>query len=73
MWRESGAGEPPDEKGRQIWRASLVSTLTGKRRGFANLDDLFCFLRQHEIELLDRHPQDHQSEEGGNSLAATGG
>ena len=29
-----------------VWRASLESALTGQRHGFANLDDLFDFLRQ---------------------------
>ena len=29
-----------------IWRASLESSRTGKRQGFADLDALFAFLRQ---------------------------
>jgi hypothetical protein len=28
------------------WRASLESALTGERKGFASLDDLFDFLRR---------------------------
>ena len=38
LWREND-----EEKG---WRASLESSRTGERRGFARLDDLFGFLRQ---------------------------
>ena len=71
MWRESGAGEPSDKGKRPAWRASVVSTLTGKRRGFANLDELFDFLRRRENTLLDESPNDHPSEEGGSSLTAT--
>ncbi|MFQ5593203.1 MAG: hypothetical protein ACE5HA_03555 [Anaerolineae bacterium] len=33
-----------DERG--VWRASLESALTGERKGFAGLDDLFDFLRR---------------------------
>jgi hypothetical protein len=29
-----------------IWLASVQSSLTGKRQGFASLDDLFAFLRR---------------------------
>jgi hypothetical protein len=28
------------------WLASVESSLTGKRQGFASLDDLFAFLRR---------------------------
>lgn len=33
-------------EGRPVWRASLESPLTGERRGFANLDDLFEYLEE---------------------------
>ena len=33
-------------KGRMVWRASLESARTGRRRSFASLDDLLAFLRQ---------------------------
>ena len=40
---------------KQIWRASLESPGTGKRHGFACLDDLFEFLRiqteKNEIDV----------------------
>jgi hypothetical protein len=29
-----------------VWRASLESSLTGEKHGFASLDDLFAFLRR---------------------------
>ena len=39
VWRANGNGEI-------AWRASLESPHTGERTGFANLDELFVFLRQ---------------------------
>jgi hypothetical protein len=33
-----------DEAGQLIWRASLESTDTGERRGFADLVSLFAYL-----------------------------
>ncbi len=38
LWR-AGDGKRP------MWRASLKSTHTGEQAGFANLEDLFHFLR----------------------------
>jgi hypothetical protein len=52
LWRESGAGEAgrgaaeSPEPGEWVWRASLESPQAGERQGFANLEDLFAFLRQ---------------------------
>jgi hypothetical protein len=38
----------PTEAGRErIWRASLESPHSRQRTGFASLEDLFDFLRQH--------------------------
>jgi hypothetical protein len=39
------------------WRASLESSLTGERQGFASLDDLFEFLRR-ETDALSREEDD---------------
>jgi len=39
LWQVTIEGQP-------VWRASLESALTGERRGFANLEDLFEFLRE---------------------------
>jgi hypothetical protein len=64
MWYESGAGESSDEEDKPTCRASVVSTLTGKRRGFANLDALFGFLQQQESTMLDSHVKHDHSEEG---------
>ncbi len=36
-----------------LWRASLEDALTGERRGFAALDDLFAYLRQQTDEAVD--------------------
>jgi hypothetical protein len=52
LWRESSAREAGDgpaaspEQGAEVWRASLESPQAGERQGFANLEDLFAFLRQ---------------------------
>jgi hypothetical protein len=53
LWREDEddmlhqVDESPDRsESRPIWLASLESSLTGQRQGFANLADLFAFLRQ---------------------------
>ncbi len=39
LWRER-------DEGKLAWRASLESAFTGKRYGFASLDNLFDFLRR---------------------------
>jgi hypothetical protein len=47
LWQEEG--------GQQLWRASLQSTETGERRGFASLDALLGFLRE-QVESRDEPP-----------------
>ena len=39
LWQVDGAGSP-------IWRASLEDVHTGTRRGFADLESLFAFLKE---------------------------
>ena len=46
MWRE--------DDGASTWRASIVGTLSGRRVGFASLEDLCTFLRQHSTIGLER-------------------
>ena len=46
-----------DEAGQLIWRASLESTDTGERHGFADLDGLFAYLKTACETLL---PDDAQ-------------
>jgi hypothetical protein len=53
LWQVSGDGEPPDMGRKAIWRASLESTRTGERRGFASLDELFDFLREQTGEQVE--------------------
>jgi hypothetical protein len=52
LWRVSGGGEPHDMGRKAIWRASLESTRTGERMGFASLDELFDFLREQTGERV---------------------
>lgn len=52
LWQEEG--------GQQLWRASLQSTETGERRGFASLDALFGFLRE-QVESQDETPPRQES------------
>jgi hypothetical protein len=39
--------------GKQVWRASLESTLTGELQSFASLGSLFDFLRQQTEVMVD--------------------
>ena len=43
LWRVD-VGAAGDLSLAYIWRVSIESALTGERRGFASLDDLFVFL-----------------------------
>ncbi len=42
LWQVNDAGQP-------AWRASLEDPHTGERRGFADLDTLFTFLKDRTI------------------------
>ncbi len=53
LWRVSGDGESPGMGRKAIWRASLESTRTGERRGFASLDELFDFLQDRTGEQVE--------------------
>lgn len=48
-----------------VWRASLESPMTGERRGFANLKELFAFLEtqaeQVETQLTNEEPPEEKS------------
>jgi hypothetical protein len=52
LWRVNGDAithhrdAESQNMGKAVWRASLESTRTGQRRGFANLGALFDFLQQ---------------------------
>jgi hypothetical protein len=53
LWRVTGNERAGDETAEAcgtaaeaVWRASVESPLTGKQQGFADLDDLFDFLRE---------------------------
>jgi hypothetical protein len=39
--------------GQNVWRATVESSLTGERLGFATLDDLFSFLRKQTKSRTD--------------------
>jgi hypothetical protein len=54
LWRVSGDEETPSMSRKAIWRASLESTRTGERRGFASLDELFDFLRDQTGEWVEK-------------------
>jgi hypothetical protein len=59
LWQAS-AGDPPGDS--PLWRASLESSQTGARLGFASLEDLLAFLEK-EIGSTPSGSQD-QAEEG---------
>lgn len=46
------------DHGRQVWRVSLESPGTGKRQGFASLQELFDYLQEqtHAPECHDHDP-----------------
>jgi hypothetical protein len=46
LWRDTGDAGPRQVKPKTAWRASLQRSLAGERRAFANLEELFAFLRQ---------------------------
>jgi hypothetical protein len=45
LWRVSGSEDGSGEE-ETVWRASLESSYTGERIGFASLEELFEFLRR---------------------------
>jgi hypothetical protein len=45
LWQVDTEGVIP-QAGGMVWRASLESSLTGKREGFASLEELFEFLHR---------------------------
>jgi hypothetical protein len=51
LWQDNDDDQP-------IWRASLQSSLTEERQGFAGLDELFAFLRQQVDTDGDRDSED---------------
>ena len=50
--RSEGRSLDPKE-GQAAWRVSLESARTGKRRSFANLEDLLAFLQQQTGAVSD--------------------
>ena len=53
------------DTGKIFWRASVENAQTGERRGFANLDDLFEYLRSQaaamsEPKMLEKKKSDRQ-------------
>jgi len=49
------------DSGGLVWRASLESSRTGERQGFADLDALFAFLRQQTGSIA----SDYDGDKGG--------
>jgi hypothetical protein len=45
LYRAGGEPETQPISGRAVWRISLENVRTRQRQGFANLEDLFDFLR----------------------------
>ncbi len=67
LWRVKGTGP-------LAWRASLESTATGRRQGFADLEHLFAFL-EAQTALRDSGGKDPQQQPGscpGDTLGAGG-
>jgi hypothetical protein len=69
LWRDDDEYELHQEgeqvhsgPGRMVWRASLESALSGKRRSFASLDALFNFLRRETGLVCDGESDDEQTQ-----------
>ena len=62
MWRDTSGGGTASAR-EALLRASLQSPRSGKRVGFASLEELFCFLRrQAGLEPLARDERDDGSD-----------
>ncbi len=59
LWRETGSDEST------WWRASLQDPHSGERVGFANLEDLFGFLRQETAGVPVSGLGGHEKRQGG--------
>ena len=55
LWQVRGNNE-------MVWRASLGSVQTGERRGFADLEALFAFLKQETNEQTQCEKQTRNSQ-----------
>ena len=51
LWQVSDEGKSQPSPKKAVWRASLENPHTGERKGFANLDELFDFLRAQTEEI----------------------
>lgn len=60
LWRVSDA-----EKA--VWRASLENPVTGERRGFASLADLFTFLENQTSRVARRQTAPNREVKGGDA------
>ena len=56
-------------EGELVWRASLESSLTGERKGFANLGDLFDFLQEQTGAVFDADGGQNEAKRGGDEPA----
>jgi hypothetical protein len=68
LWREDDDGLPQQVNGptdqlesKPVWLASLESSLTGQRQGFASLDELFAFLRRQVVAVSDARRKDAET------------
>jgi hypothetical protein len=50
LWQAEG------DDGRPVWRAALEDARTGERRGFADLEGLFAFLKEQLDAASNTHP-----------------
>jgi hypothetical protein len=59
LWRENVERDFQCRTEQATWRASLESSLTGKRQGFSSLRDLFAFLQQQMDVAVDEAEKDN--------------
>ena len=53
------------QEGRTLWRASVESSLTGERQGFASLEELFEFLNTRLVSANDADERQNWTDQHG--------
>ena len=59
------------QEGALIWRASLESSTTGERQGFAGMADLYAFLEQVTALIDEDKPGSHAAKCGDDHLGVS--
>ena len=61
LWRVTERGDTLRTGKQTAWRASLQSSRTGEKQGFASLENLFAFLRRQTGAVLDTDEEERKA------------